>query len=295
MTGKKKFTGLFTALATPFLNNKVDKSSFIRLIRFQIQQGIKKFVINGTTGESPCLSPREVKNLFQWARGEDPSLTLILGAGHNCTKKTIHSIHQAADLKADGALVVVPYYNKPSDRGLLRHFTRCAGESKIPLILYNVPSRTTVSLSFSGILKLSLHPQIVGIKEASSELRLGKKLLASGPKNFTVLSGDDFTVFDLCQKGARGGICVLSHILGKEMLSIFRRVKKGDKTALREYKKKYTKLLSALYRESNPVGIKTALYLMGIFKSPEVRSPLCTFTPQQTQALKLQLQKTGLL
>ena len=291
----KKFTGIITALATPFLEDKLDRDSFFKLLNRQVKEGANGFVVNGTTGESPCLSEDEVEKLFLWTREHARELPLILGVGANSTKKTIQNIKRAYQLKADAVLAVVPYYNKPPQKGLVYHFKKCAEESFLPLILYNVPSRTGVGLSLSSVLELSQHPQIIGIKEASGDLNFGRGIIQQTPDDFLVLSGDDFSCLELCKLGGDGGICVISHVIMKPLCQFFQRIKKNDLEAIKEYKEKYTELLKIVYSETNPIGIKMALHLMGIFQSSELRSPLISLTENHTEKMNQILKKMELL
>ena len=296
----KNLEGIITALASPFVEGELDKVSFKKLLGFQIKSGVDGFVINGTTAESPCLFKNEVEAIFHWVREETKeNFFLILGVGGNCTQKTLENIKRAEVLKADAVLAVVPYYNKPPQKGLVKHFKTLADNSQLPVILYNVPARTSIGLSLESILELSKHSNIIGIKEASGDLNLGQALLQQTADDFIVLSGDDDTGLELCALGAKGVISVISHILGKEMKVLFRKIKKGKtreiKEALIEYKAKYSKVLKNIYCESNPIGIKKALNLMGLFSSAELRSPLVVLGMEETKQLKQSLQETGLL
>ncbi|MDE0120082.1 MAG: 4-hydroxy-tetrahydrodipicolinate synthase [Bdellovibrionales bacterium] len=296
--GKRKdIQGIITALATPFVQGELDFVSFKKLLHFQVSQGIDGFVVNGTTAESPCLLPEEVEQLFEWTRKVAQKAFLILGVGGNSTKKTLENIKKAKEWKADAVLAVVPYYNKPPQRGLVWHFQTLADKSELPLFLYNVPARTGVELSLESIVELSLHPNIKGIKEASGNRELGKNIIEKTRKDFILLSGDDDTCFDLCALGAQGVVSVVSHILGKEMKRLFQMIKQGEKKeqALKEYKDKYKLLLRRIYCESNPIGIKMALHLMGLFHSAELRSPLVVLSEQETKKLKKELRSVGLL
>ena len=295
----KKLEGIITALATPFIEETLDFSSFKRLLQLQITHKVDGFVINGTTGESPCLSQEEMEQIFEWTQEETRKIPLILGVGGNCTKKTIVNIKLAERLQADAVLAVVPYYNKPPQRGLIQHFKALAEASSLPVILYNVPARTGVGLSLESILELSQDPNIVGIKEASGDLEMGKKIIEQKPRDFILLSGDDDTCFDLCALGAQGVISVMSHILLKEMKSVFQRIKQIEdgklERALKEYKEKYTALLKKIYCESNPIGIKMALKLQGVFNSAKLRSPLVSLKEPEIKQLKEEMYKIGLL
>ena len=292
----KQLTGIITALATPFKDGQFDKISFVRLIKWQMDQGVSAFVINGTTGESPCLLRQEVEEIFSCVRTETGNeISLILGVGGNCTLKTVENIKKAEKLKPDAVLSVVPYYNKPPQRGLLKHFKYLADHSELPVLLYNVPSRTITSLSIETIKELSQHPKIIGIKEASGDMAFDKELLKEVDKNFIVLSGDDDSFLDLCALGGQGVISVVSHILGKQIKQLFQAVKSGNSQALQEYKKKYSNLLKAIYAESNPIGIKMALKLLSVFDSAELRSPLVVLSEEKTNQLRVEMEKVGLL
>lgn len=293
----KKIDGIITALATPFVQGELDSVSFKKLLQFQVDQGVDGFVINGTTAESPCLLPKEVEQIFEWAKKEAGEKSLILGVGGNCTQKTMENVKTAEELKADAVLAVVPYYNKPPQRGLVKHFNILADKSALPVILYNVPARTGIGLSLASILELSQHPNIIGIKEASGDLELGKEIAQQ--KDFLLLSGDDDTCFDLCALGAQGVISVISHIIGREMKDLFQKIKKSKEkqieSLLMRYKEKYFDLLNNVYCETNPIGIKMALNLLGVFSSAELRTPLISLEKRETQKLKESLEKLNLL
>ena len=176
----QNFTGIITALITPFVEGKVDWNSFERLLDFQVEQDIDGFVVNGTTGESPTLSFEEIEKLVNLTRkkieASGRSRTLIVGTGSNNTAKTIEMTQKAEALGADGALVVTPYYNKPPQRGLVKHFTKVAESTKLPILLYNVPGRTITSMSVETVKELSQVENIIGIKEATGDMKLGEEV-----------------------------------------------------------------------------------------------------------------------
>ena len=293
---RHSLTGIITALATPFTKEgELDKKSFIKLLHWQMDQGVKAFVINGTTGESPCLFPQEVEQIFSWTKTETAgSAQLILGVGGNSTKKTLQNIKTAGRLKADSVLAVAPYYNKPSALGVLKHFQHLAKNSPLPIILYNVPSRTITEIDLETIKTLSQEPQIIGLKEASGDLTFGKNILTA-LKNFTVLSGEDDSFLDLCALGAKGVISVASHIIGRQMIQLLQQLQSGKQTALKSYKEKYGAFLNRLYAETNPIGIKTALKLKGLFSTAKPRLPLTEMSQENTKKLKTEMEKLGLL
>ena len=294
----QSLTGVITALATPFKDGRVDESSFKKLLALQMEQGVDGFVVNGTTGESPCLSMAEVEQLFTWTKKEARDLPRILGVGGNNTAQTLENIKRAEQWGAHAVLTVAPYYNKPPQRGMIKHFTALAEGSALPVILYNVPARTVVGLSVESVLELSHHPRIMGIKEATGDLSFGQEIIQKTAPGFLVLSGDDETAMALCARGGAGVVSVVSHIIGRQIKSLFKRLANAGENKediLREYKEKYAELLQCLYAESNPIGIKSALNLMGVFESAELRSPLCALAEPHLLRLKQAMQKAGLL
>lgn len=266
---------MITALATPFANNEVDKKSFIKLIQNQLQQGMDGVVINGTTGESPTLTQKEVRELFDIARSESGGkLTLTVGTGSNSTAKTCEYTKEVAAWKPDAVLVVVPYYNRPPQRGLVQHFTKVAECSSAPVIVYNVPSRTSAALTAETIAELSKHKNIVAIKEATGDMELLEEMKKSVDKGFVLLSGDDMTSVDFCTRGGHGVISVSSHVIGKEMKEHI------AAKSVSEYAKKYSEFMKHLYIEANPIPVKAALHWMGLFESMEMRLPLVALASQ---------------
>lgn len=257
----KNFKGVFTALATPFKKGKVDYESLEKLIAQQLDSGIDGFVFNGTTGESPVLSEKERKTLFTFAKKKlKGRCILIFGAGGNNTEEVIKLAKEASRLGADAILSVVPYYNKPTQKGLYLHFSKIAKSVKTPVILYNVPGRTITALTVETIAKLSKIKNIIGIKEASGNIETAKKIRETcGPK-FILLSGDDGTYEEFLAAGGNGIISVASHILPKSF-------KRG-------IIKEKLELINYLYVESNPIPVKFALKRKKLFKSAELRLPL---------------------
>lgn len=281
------FSGVITAVVTPFNKGRVDLKSFERLLQFQLEQGIQGLVINGTTGESPCLESEEVRDLLKTARtcvgGKVP---LLLGTGSNSTLKTIYQTEQAQEWGADAALVVAPYYNKPPQRGLREHFKQVAASVDIPILLYNVPGRTVVSLTQETIKDLSRVENIIGVKEATGDLAFGERLLSAVDSEFLVTSGDDGSCVDLALRGARGVISVVSHIIPRELVMMMSRAYGKDAEVAEEYRTKYKHLLAVLYAESNPIPVKMAVYQMGLIDSPEMRLPLVELNSESAQEMK---------
>jgi len=278
----KNFKGVFSALITPFDQGQVDFVSLKKLVDFQLEKGIQGFVINGTTAESPTLEAFEREKIFKEIKSWVPAkFPLIMGTGSNSTSKTIQESKEAEKIGADGILVVVPYYNKPPQRGLLEHFKAVADATQIPNILYNVPSRTITFLELETIKKLSEHPNIFGIKEASGNIELAKQIRQSCGESFSLLSGDDGTYDDFMAAGGNGVISVASMIIPEAMLKI--------------RSKDYRELIDMLFIEANPIPLKKALQLMGIIKSAECRLPLVTLSETHAEKLKKMMKLKGLL
>lgn len=292
----KNFKGTFTALATPFVDDKIDFKSLDRLLKQQLDSGVDGFVVNGTTAESPTLSAAEVAELFKHIRSTvGSSVPLIVGTGSNSTKKTIEDSQKAEQWGADALLLVVPYYNKPPQRGLVEHFKNVATSVKIPSILYNVPSRTVTSLATESILELSKVPGVIGIKEASGKIDFDAEISHVCGPNFVLLSGDDGSYVEFLGVGGHGVISVVSHVIPKQMVLWKTWVQEGKIAQARYDIQKYMKLIDLLFVEANPIPVKKALQLMGFFDSATLRLPLMELTPHHTESLKAEMQNLGLL
>jgi 4-hydroxy-tetrahydrodipicolinate synthase len=290
------FRGTFTALITPFKNEKIDVKSFEKLLRQQLDGGVEGFVINGTTAECPTLNDAEKIELFRMARafcGQD--VTLIMGTGSNSTKNTIAATRQAQEIGADAALVVVPYYNKPPQRGLFAHFQKTAAAVQIPIILYNVPGRTITALATETIHSLSEIKNIVGIKEASGKIDFAKDIITACGEKFTLLSGDDGTYVDFLAAGGHGVISVATHVIPQQMVQWKKWVLAGELEKAKADIKKYSRLIDLLFIEANPIPVKKALQFMGVIESSELRLPLSEMDVLLAQSLKQEMEKVGVL
>lgn len=292
----KNFKGTFTALVTPFKAGKVDLHSLQKLVKQQLAGGVDGFVINGTTGESPTLTASEKAEVFKAVRSLcGPEIPLIMGTGSNSTAQTIEDSRKAEELGADAILVVVPYYNKPPQRGLFEHFKAVATAVKIPTILYNVPGRTITSLATDTIRDLARVAGVIGIKDATGKIDIAKEIISACGKEFIMLSGDDGTYVEFLYVGGHGVISVASHIIPAQMVQWKKWVSEGQVEKARTDIAKYNDLINLLFVEANPIPVKKALQLMGILESAELRLPLTDLAPEHTEKLQAEMKKVGLL
>lgn len=287
--------GVFTALITPFAGGEIDWESLRKLVRFQLDGGVHGLVIGGTTAESPTLTRDEKQKLFSFVRSEVAgAVPLVMGTGSNSTAETIQSTLAAREWGAAAALVVVPYYNKPPQRGLVAHFRSVAESSELPVILYNVPSRTMTALSLESIVALSRISNVVAIKEASGDLKFGQEI--SQKTQLLLSSGDDGTALSLAGVGGRGVISVISHLIPREFTQLMQLATQGEHVvAQQRFDEKFGALNSHLYCEANPIPVKYAMWRMGIIKSPELRLPLMELESSHRGNMDQLLRSGGLL
>lgn len=268
------FRGAFTALVTPFREGRPDLAALEALVDSQIKGKIHGLVPCGTTGESPTLSHAEhlevVRHTVKVAAGRVP---VIAGAGSNSTQEAIALTEGAKEAGADASLQITPYYNKPSQEGLFQHFRRIADKVDLPVVLYNVPSRTGVDLLPATIARLASHPNIVGVKEATGDITRVHQIKSTCGDDFVVLSGDDFTIYPLLALGGDGVISVTSNVLPSTIADMCRAVDAGDHVKARGLHESQLPLCRALFTQPNPTMIKAMLARMGVC-TPEIRLPL---------------------
>jgi len=272
----KMFRGTFTALVTPFRNGGVDVSAFKKLIETQIAGGITGIVAIGTTGESPTLSHKEREQLIRLAVATANKRCLVLaGTGSNATDHAVADTKLAEKLGVDGALLVAPYYNKPSQEGLFRHFKSIAAVTSLPIMLYNIPGRCGVDIMPETVVRLAKECRnIVSIKEASGCVERVSDLRRRLPESFTVLSGDDSLTLPFMAVGAAGVVSVASNLFPSQVCGLVRACESGDFKSATQLHRKLLPLFKDLFIEPNPVPVKTALGWRGVM-SGEVRLPLC--------------------
>ena len=288
--------GVYTALVTPFRDGAVDEEALHRLIDFQVAHGVDGIVPCGTTGEASTLSYEEHEKVTQlsvkWAAGR---IKVIAGTGSNSTAETIELTDAAKKAGVDGVLLVAPYYNRPTPEGLYRHFKKVAEEVNIPIVLYNIPTRTGVNMLPDLVARLSEIPTIVAIKEASGGVQQAAEIYRLTQGGMTILSGDDNLFLPMMSVGAKGVISVLSNIMPgkmKDLAGAYLYEKDIDK-AMR-LNAELLPLFQAIFIEVNPVPIKEALYYMGMI-SEEFRLPLCPLSEQNAATLRGALESYGIL
>ncbi|MFZ3087539.1 MAG: 4-hydroxy-tetrahydrodipicolinate synthase [Methylotenera sp.] len=279
--------GSLVAIVTPmFEDGRLDIPSLNALIDFHINQGTDGIVIVGTTGESPTVDFEEhcllIKTAVSQVNGRVP---VIAGTGANSTKEAITLTQKAKDLGVDACLLVAPYYNKPTQEGLYQHFKAVADAVDIPQILYNVPGRTGCDITNDTTLRLAVHPNIVGIKDATGGIERGTDLLLRAPEDFAVYSGDDATAMPLMLLGARGVISVTANVAPKLMHEMCVAAMAGQVNAAREINAKLFALHQKLFVEANPIPVKWVLVQMGLIKSG-IRLPLVNLSAQYHDVLR---------
>lgn len=289
---KTTFQGSLTALVTPFKNGKVDEKALVRLVRRQIEAGTDGLVPVGTTGESPTLSFKEHERVIEIvveAAGRE--VPVIAGTGANSTEEAISLTRFAKKTGADGVLSVTPYYNKPTQEGLYRHYEAIVRKVDIPLVLYNVPGRTGVSLTPQTIARLAKLPNVTAIKEATGSMDQTSQILALC--GITVLSGDDSLTLPLLSLGAQGVISVLSNILPEDVARMVDAYFTGDAAEARAVHYRLFGLCRALFIETNPIPVKRAMGLLGLC-GDELRLPLCRMSAASEKVLIQAMRNYGL-
>jgi 4-hydroxy-tetrahydrodipicolinate synthase len=291
----KMFRGAFTALVTPFRNGSLDEESYRKHIDWQISEGINGVVPCGTTGESATLSHDEHRRVIEIAIDEAKGrVPVIAGAGSNSTSESMELAKFAKSAGADAALIITPYYNKPTPAGMVAHFKAVAEASKIPIIAYNVPGRTSVDMAPETVAELAAIPEVVGIKEATGSMEKAGWIKKLCPAGFLLLSGDDPTVLPQLALGGVGTISVVSNIAPADMAGMISAFGAGDIEKARELHFKMLPLIRTLFVETNPIPVKTALAMMGRM-SDELRLPLCQLTDASRATLKGALSDYGLI
>ncbi len=289
------FEGSGVALVTPFKNGKLDEAALKNLIEEQISGGTKVLVPCGTTGESATLSHEEHDRVIEiTVQQAKKRVKVLAGAGSNSTNEAIRLTNAAKKIGADGTLQICPYYNKPTQEGLFRHFEAIAKSVELPMVLYNIPGRTGVNMLPSTIQRLAKIDMIVGIKEATGSLTQLSEIIEMCPDDFTVLSGEDGLTFPMLALGARGGISVTANLVPKKCAEMIEASAKGDWNLAKKIHYELSPLSRVLFIETNPTPVKTALGLMKKI-DPEVRLPLVPLTENSLKELQKVLSSYALI
>jgi 4-hydroxy-tetrahydrodipicolinate synthase len=289
------FKGSIVAIVTPFKNGKFDEKTYGDLIEWHISQGTRGIVPCGTTGEASTLDFDEHYRVIEVAvQAANKRIPVIAGTGANSTEEAITLTKKAKEFGADGALLVTPYYNKPTQEGLYRHYKVVAEAVDIPIVLYNVPGRTAVNMLPATVERLTEFKNIIAIKEATGDMKQVSELIRLCGDRMTVISGDDFTTLPMLALGGKGAISVTANIAPKDMAEMFNAWEKGDIAKARSLHYKLEPLNAAMFIETNPVPVKTALALMGKI-SEDVKLPLCEMSPANKEKLKEVLKNAGII
>ena len=285
------FTGVCTALVTPFLLDKVNYPMVDMLLRRQLDAGISAVVVAGTTGEAPTLSDDEKRELIHRAKHyTGDACTIIAGTGSNCTQHAVELSQDAEEAGADALLVVSPYYNKATPDGLIAHYMAIAHSVSIPIVLYNVPSRTGVDIPVSVYRRLSAVPNIAGVKEASTDIMKIPRIRAECPAHFTVWSGNDDQITPAMVLGAKGVVSVLSNLCPAETQAMAKAALDGDFNTAARLQATLLPLIELLFCQVNPIPIKEAMALIG-YDCGSCRLPLTQLTRENREKLARYLQK----
>ena len=292
---KKSFEGSIVAMVTPFRDGKVDEPKIRELVEFHVKNGTDAIVPCGTTGESPTLSHAEHKRVvevtIEAAAGRIP---VVAGTGSNSTAEAIDLTQHAKKAGADGVLMVCPYYNKPTQAGLIAHYTAVAAAVDIPIIMYNIPGRTGVNMLTETVAALAELPSVVGMKEASGSLEQMTEVISLCGDRLTVVSGDDTLTLPLMAVGGKGVISVVANIVPKETAEMTRAALNGDWKRAKELHLRLFPLCKAMFYETNPIPVKTAMQLLGRLNG-ELRLPLCPMSQANRDKLQKALRAYGLL
>ena len=289
------FSGAFTALVTPFKNGEVDVEAVESLVEFQIEGGIDGLVPCGTTGESPTLSEEEdrlvIETVVRMTAGRVP---VVAGTGSNNTASAIKYTKMAEEVGADGSLQVAPYYNKPTQEGLFRHYAAIAENTSLPLVLYNIPGRTNVTIAPETITQLAEIPNIVGIKESTLSMNMVSDIRRLCGEEFDILSGDDPMTLPLLALGGTGVVSVASNIAPGAVSDMVAAMNSGDLARGRELHYRLLPLIRALSVETNPIPIKAAASLLGLC-SDELRLPLVPMSGENLRNLQTVMEGSATL
>ena len=290
------FTGTYTAIVTPFFQDRLDQAALRKLIQLQLRAGVDGIVPVGTTGESPTLNYEEhievIARSVEYANGK---IKVMAGTGGNSTSEAVYLTQAAEKVGADASLQVAPYYNKPTQEGLYQHFLEVSRQSKLPLVLYSIPSRCGVEIAVDTVRRLAVAtPRIVGIKEAGGNADRVSQLRAALGKKFAILCGDDSLTLPFMAVGANGVVSVASNVIPKQVAQMVRAFAAGDAAKALKLHEQYYPIFKDLFIETNPTPAKAALAMMGLMKE-DCRLPLVPMSARNRELLKTTLKKCGVI
>lgn len=280
------FGKVITAMVTPFdYKGNIDFAKTTQLVDYLIENGTDSIIVSGTTGESPTLSTEEKLALFQHVvKVSDNRAKIIAGTGSNNTYASIELTKKAEKIGVDGLLLVAPYYNKPNQQGLYEHFKAIAESTELPIMLYNIPGRTSVTIGLDTIIKLSAIQNIVALKESTGDLATATAIIANTDESFQLYSGDDYLTLPMLSIGAKGVVSVASHIVGNEMQEMIKTFESGETQKAALMHQRLLPVMNGMFIAPNPAPVKTALQMKGIDVG-SVRLPLVPLTGQEREKL----------
>ena len=287
-------SGCGTALLTPFKNSKVDYDTFASLVDRQVDSGIDVLVPLGTTGETPCLEDEERIRLLQIAKEHSKGRPVIVGGGTNSLRHTIRSMQMLQPYGPDAFLIVVPYYNKPTQEGQYLYFKAVAESTSTPIVLYNVPGRTGANMTAETALRLAEIDNIVAIKEASGNREQIEKIIEGAPEGFQVLSGNDDDTLWMMEKGAAGVISVASNVIPAKMVEFVGAIRRGDSSAASSLNDSLAKFFKDCFVESNPIPAKAAMAALGLMEN-ELRLPMVPCSESTYELMVNDMKSLGIL
>ena len=295
MSGQPLFQGSYVALITPFKHGALDEAAFRKLVSWQIAEGTNGLIPVGTTGESPTLSHDEHKQVVEWCIDEAAGrVPIIAGAGSNSTDEAVDFVHHASAAGADAVLVVTPYYNKPTQAGLMRHYEAVADASDVPVIIYDIPGRSVVSMAVDTMVKLAEHPNITGVKDSSQDLSRPTELGNRIGGGFSMLSGEDGTALPFRAAGGHGCISVTANIAPRLLAEMHAAWQAGDIAAAMAINARLMPLHAAMFCESSPGPVKYAASLMGLC-GEEMRLPMTDIDASSKTKVKQAMRDAGLI
>lgn len=287
-----KLSGCGTALVTPFRNGNVDYDTYVRLLDRQVKAGIHFLVPLGTTGETPCLDVSERLRILELTVEHCAGRPVVVGGGTNSLSQTLDSIRELERFDPDAYLIVVPYYNKPTQQGMYEYFKAVAESTDKGIVLYNVPGRTGANLKAETTLRLAEIPNVIAVKEASGNYAQISEIIRNAPENFSVLSGNDEETLPLMATGASGVISVASNIDPEDMVALAEAMLRDDIAAARTLHHKLTPLFRNCFVESNPIPVKAAMAAMGLMEN-SLRLPLCRASESTCELLRQTVKELG--